>query len=531
LDYNTVAAQLRIDYLGGVPKIHRYSVLDLFGGGQLFGVFNCTLHNLIRAVSERVFQVNVDGRLCPPPRPTVDVPTCFANFYAEFQDRAFTTARLPLEDVPLLYKGRKRTIYENAVKSLNEKPLTIQDSYIRAFGKVEKLCLSTKKFSDVVMRVIQPRTPRYGVQLARYIKPIEHKVYDIVDSMFADRQGVIRPGDERTIMKGLNARDVAKTIVQKVRRYKDFVFIGMDAKRFDQHTSVPMLKYEHSIYQLFYRNGPRNKSRFLEQLLEMQLTNRGYGYFPEGKLKYVNNGGRMSGDMNTGLGNCLIMCTMLWTYFNSLGIEYDAINNGDDCGIIMSVDDYERYFDRDDCSSFFLSLGYRMEIEDPIYEIEGIEFCQCHPVCVDGNWIMVRNVDAAVSKDCMSVETLGNIHKWVQHWGDVGKCGLAMSSGVPMNQVYYQRLVQLAEMHRPRNFSDSKNYMNTDYDNQGFYNMAKGLTHTFIDVSDSTRVSFYNAFGILPDMQIEMEKTYATLYVNPMHVRSLEYEVVRTNFR
>jgi hypothetical protein len=345
--------------------------------------------------------------------------------------------------------------------------------------------------------------------------------------MFADRVGAVRPAGERSIMKGLNASQVAQAIVAKCDRYGEFVFVGMDASRFDQHVSVPMLRWEHSVYKLFFFGT--KVLRRLSWILDLQLFNKGFAYFADGIVKYTTEGSRMSGDMNTGLGNCLIMCALLWTYFNQLGIQYEVINNGDDCGIIFEKRNLNK-FNKQHCIDWFLTMGFKMAIEDPVFVIEEIEFCQSHPVSVDGDWIMVRNVEAATTKDCMSVQKLSTINQWVEHWDSVGKCGLSMSYGVPMNQAYYSRLVELAAKYKPKSYDEKRSYNQLDLNQYGFAQMSKGMSGKVKPVSSATRVSFYLAFGVLPDMQVIMEKQYSMIDIQPGNIQSEGYEVLKTPF-
>jgi hypothetical protein len=48
-------------------------------------------------------------------------------------------------------------------------------------------------------------------------------------------------------------------------------------------------------------------------------------------------------------------------------------NNGDDCVIIIEKRHLKKL---DDLPSWFLTMGFRMEVEKPVYEFEQIEFCQ-----------------------------------------------------------------------------------------------------------------------------------------------------------
>jgi len=226
----------------------------------------------------------------------------------------------------------------------------------------------------------------------------------------------------------------------------------------------------------------------------------------------------MSGDMNTGLGNCLLMCAMLYSYFMRLRFSFDVINNGDDCGIIFSRHDMDK-FNALLCQNWFLTMGFQMEIEKPVYIIEEIEFCQSHPVCVDGEWIMLRNPDAATSKDCISTQKLDNIYEWCSHWDAVGKCGMALSSGMPMNQAYYTRLVEIAAANKPTNYKEGKTYNNVDLNQYGFFQMASGLKFKHSEIKDSTRISFWKATGIIPDIQIAQEKEYAQIQINTANIQ------------
>lgn len=70
--------------------------------------------------------------------------------------------------------------------------------------------------------------------------------------------------------------------------------------------SVQALKWEHSIYNAMFRSDE------LAELLGWQLTNKGFARTTDGLIKYEVKGCRMSGDMNTALGNCMIMCALVY---------------------------------------------------------------------------------------------------------------------------------------------------------------------------------------------------------------------------
>jgi len=89
---------------------------------------------------------------------------------------------------------------------------------------------------------------------------------------------------------------------------------------------------EHKVWKRMVPNGDRGH---LKYLLDMQLENKGVSYVDGYKFKYRTDGCRMSGDMNTSSGNCMIMCILLGSYLDTLGVDYRFANNGDDCVIIL----------------------------------------------------------------------------------------------------------------------------------------------------------------------------------------------------
>ncbi len=113
-------------------------------------------------------------------------------------------------------------------------------------------------------------------------------------------------------MKGMDVRTVAKVLREKWDMFPNPVAIGLDASRFDQHVSVPALEFEHSVYLSCFKQK-KHRER-LAKLLKLQLENHCTGYAEDGVIKYTTTGTRMSGDMNTSLGNCVLMCSLIHSY-------------------------------------------------------------------------------------------------------------------------------------------------------------------------------------------------------------------------
>jgi len=379
------------------------------------------------------------------------------------------------------YSGRKRAIYEAAVNRLRTRGLRTSDAYLSTFVKAEKINLTSKP--DPAPRVIQPRSPQFNVCVGRYLRHLEAQVYRHISKVWGGP----------TVMKHYTSEEVASHIKQAWDEFKDPCAIGLDASRFDQHVSEEALKWEHGIYLSYFRPSARPK---LAALLRQQLVNKGFARVKDGLVKYTVRGCRMSGDMNTALGNCLLMSAMVWAYADEVGVKCRLINNGDDCTVIMDRKHAKEF--RAGLDKWFEEMGFTMKVEDTVTILEHIEFCQSHPVCIRGQWTMVRNPHVAVAKDltCVGagIHGLAGFRKWL---GAVGQGGEAIAGDVPVFHALY-RYMQREGL--AGNVSKS-----TWLADSGFFRLAARATRKFGAPTPECRVSFWLAFGIRPDMQVALE--------------------------
>lgn len=465
----------------GLSKTRRVTLINKVSTDLNLGVHNSNIRNLERGVLERVFFVNKGGEFVPPPRPSPGaLHAKLRQFKTLLVRRLPPTTPLRYEAFPALYWGRKRTVYQNAVDSLYREDVKATDANIKCFVKAEKINFSAKK--DPAPRIISPRDPRYNVAVGCYLKPVEHVLYNRIGEVFGSP----------TISKGLNVKEVATLLHTKWGKFHNPVAVGLDASRFDQHVSREALQWEHSIYNTWY-----NQDAKLEWLLSLQLRNKCRGYTNDGKLKYTTDGTRMSGDMNTAMGNCLIMCALVYSFAREVGVPIELINNGDDCVVIMSKDNLKRFINP--LEEWFVKMGFTMKVEAPVYHLEGIEFCQMHPVCDGQEWVMVRNPKIAIAKDSVSIKPLES-HKLFKKWlGAVGEGGLSLTGGIPIMQEFYCCLERASSGLRLRNDPT----MDT-----GWWHLTRGMARKYQTVTQRARFSFYLAFGITPDMQIQVENYY-----------------------
>jgi len=335
--------------------------------GHQMSTHNNSLANLVRGVGERVLYTDDKFTLPIQARPGVFLRK-LGDYRTKIVRHVGWQSPVSRQSFAELYKGPRYILYNRAVQSLAVRPVTRSDARLKTFVKAEKTNLTVKP--DPVPRVIQPRDPRYNVEVGRFLKPIEHKIYEAVDDLFGGP----------TIFSAYNAYEQARLIREKWDSYAHPVCVGLDAKRFDQHVSKQALEFEHSFYRLIFGRSE------LTQLLDWQVHNRGVARARDGWFSYQKTGGRASGDMNTSLGNKLLMCLMCKSYMDAKPFGISLVNNGDDCLLIL---DRANLGLLDDLDQWFGEFGFKLTMETPVVNFEHIEFCQTSPVYSNGVWRMV----------------------------------------------------------------------------------------------------------------------------------------------
>lgn len=466
-----------------VRRVH--VVTSVSGRLRTLKVNNASIDTLSAALLERMYFCKVDGEFLPPP--TVDKKHVFStlkNFRSGLLKKIGTKpTKLSPEQFVDMFRGRKKTIYNNALEEFYESGVQRKHAVSAAFVKCEKVN-PTK-----APRCIQPRHPVYNVGVGCYLKHIEHKIYRAVNRMF---------GEKHVIMKGYNVEEIGEIITKKWESFSRPVAIGLDATKFDMHVSAEMLQWEHSLYLELY-NGDSELAR----LLKMQVDNKGVGHCDDGKLRYSVRGRRFSGDMNTALGNCLIMCAMVWQYAKERNIPIRFINNGDDCVVFMERECEEEFVKGLD--DWFIKMGFRMTREPSAHCLEDIEFCQMRVIKTSRGNVAVRNFDTAREKDSMCLFPLDNataMRKWLFA---VGECGLALCGGVPVMESMYKCFM--------RNGVKSK-VGDAVAMQSGARFLAERLEAKEAPIIAEARVAFMAAWGYTPDEQVVMEKYYDNLVIN-----------------
>ncbi len=323
-----------------------------------------------------------------------------------------------LERVLASFTGKRYQRYLEAYNSFDSNPLNVRDASIQSFVKAEKLDPFTKDNPDP--RMIQARSPRYNLMIAKYLRPIEHCIYNVVGS-----SGL------RQVAKGLNQRQRAELIVRKFDQFHRPVCFSIDCSRWDKHVSLEVLRVEHAFYRMLLPNHPE-----FDRLLTWQEDNK---CRTSGGVRYTVTGGRMSGDINTALGNCLLMVLMVRAAMRDLGVRhYDILDDGDDCLVFVEEEDFLLL--EQELRGKFLEFGQELKIENVARSWAEIIFCQSRVVHDGVSHVMVRDW-----RKVLSQSTSGT-----KFWGDpmlvrpmmrlLGDCELALSAGVPILQAYAEAL-------------------------------------------------------------------------------------------
>jgi hypothetical protein len=476
---------LRLSWTGGEckeRKMYRFTSPQV---SDAFGIHNNTVQNVRRSLMERVYMVEKDGVLQPTPKPISPkhIQQTLSDFKIKFKQVAPHLPPLSAQEFLGRYQGGKRKRYELAMESLLGRGIERGDAFMSTFVKGEKLNLTVK--SDPAPRAIQPRTPRFNFALGCYIAHLEKPVYRAISELFGGP----------TVMKGYNAVDTGRHMKQMWDEFEQPVAIGLDASRFDQHVSKEMLQWEHDIWAMCMSST--NDVKSLRKLLAMQLTNKGFARCDDGVIRYTVEGCRMSGDMNTASGNCIIMCAMIYCLCLKLGIKCRLANNGDDC--VLFIHKKDLLLVTRAIPGYFTDLGFTMKVEEPCYDFESIEFCQTKPVWTYDHYRMVRIPQVAMAKDLTANHPINDPlirSNWLSLMRDAGS---SLTAGCPVWGSFYRMF--------PPNVGKRVHLQNFE-DSGMIRHMSKGLQKRMLPITPRARYSFWLAFGITPDEQIVMENSF-----------------------
>lgn len=213
-------------------------------------------------------------------------------------------------------------------------------------------------------------------------------------------------------------------------------------------------------------------------------------------------GTRASGDMNTGSGNCFTMVMLVVTYMWSIGVKFRLANNGDDCVLIVEQADQPKL---NTLPAWFKDMGFTMEIEDPVYVLEQVAFCQTQPVWTPNGYKMVRTPKTAIAKDLSSRCNLADKHVCEAWMHAMHTGGLALAGDIPIYRDFYNAYPKITNPRKLDRFAQELK----SHTDSGLARLAMNMhSDTKSPIHPRTRYSFWLAFGILPASQLAVERHF-----------------------
>lgn len=388
----------------------------------------------------------------------------------------------------LAYPGAKKSRYLRARQEVLHRGLVRSDGYLNSFVKSERLMDASKD-----PRLIQARSAKYNYALGNYLKPIEHLLYNV------QGKGPLKPWFPRgrLIAKGLCQRRRANLLKSKMESIPHAVVISLDCSRFDAHVTPEALALEHAVYLKCYNNDP-----YLRKLLGWQMDNVG---FTQNRVRYKCKGGRSSGDMNTALGNCVLMIAMVAAAMRTLGFtthQWQVLDDGDDCLLIIPAALEHKL---SNISALFRGYGHELKLENRAVTMEDVVFCQSRPVRCEDGWRFVRDPTKTLSTSFIGIkhyQTRSGVAKLMRM---IGECELALSAGVPVLDAYAKALLRCTPGVKPLNDPQSGLWMKASRE----IRWMRGKPLPIVDTE--ARISFNRAYGIDGTLQLAYESWFDSL--------------------
>lgn len=375
---------------------------------------------------------------------------------------------------------RRKRFFEGAVRYANN-GVGYQDSRITEMQKLE--FYEESKLETKEDRGIQYRSVQYNVALAQHLHQIEERLIGLHHLGY------------HPIAKGLTPAQRCHRLFDFADEFDDPVFLCMDHSRFDAHINSQLLQLEHSVYLWCRKNHPE-----LRKLLRWQRRNVGVS---KGGIKYRIKAKRMSGDINTGLGNSLLNLSMILAWLEFIKVAKSRVMlDGDDSVVVMEWRDFSA-LPNSSVETFMLKLGMETEVEWT-KDIWRVEFCQSRPVILptkDGGFhpVFVRNPMKVVTTMGRTAESRDDrTLQLVMRSSALSE--LAVAPGAPVTNALAKRVM--------RYFGEGRIQRTTKqiYKEQAYgFNIEDVVIDEVPEPDNLARHTFWLAWDIEPTLQEMME--------------------------
>lgn len=358
-----------------------------------------------------------------------------------------------------------------------------------AFIKWEKMCES--KINGTA-RLIQFKSYKFTLWHKVLIQPLVDIDKKNITNFFHQPFNTIRTS-------GMTQIECAQLFKTEWDTIDNPCAVLLDCSKFDGHIDFRQLELEIIVLENAYKNTLDHS--VFDTLLSKLFIKTGYTHHG---IKYKADGSRDSGVASTAKGNsdinhCNLRLLILYCislYLNK-EMNYDLLHSiihylhvhGDDSVIIVNSSFGKLVYKY--ANKIMKILGHDIKVEI-VYDFEKISYCQCQPINMGNYYKMVREPIRAISRSAYSEK----LQPWNKYFAAIGLCELAVHSGVPILQSLGISHILKSGLEKPlRSYVKDTTFAGTE--------------PAILPISDITRWSFFNAFGITIDEQLSIEQGMA----------------------
>jgi len=420
----------------GRPNKTEMTTVAMFDSVQPPSFFHSSFRNELAGVVRRV--IAEDGTWCDTEtHEWATLLLCRDAFIERYIEQFGKRGARPIPEILKRYRGLKRLRYSQAYARMTEPGFVLKrrNSNLRAFVKNERHNDNGKEKP----RIIHVPDAVYALRLAFYLKNLEAFIYTWQSNETVSKGPVC--------VKGWSNFKKASVIKRYTELFSGpYTVISIDASAFDSHVRPEMLDLEHSVYTGVFEPGHDGKSPLAEfrKILGWQLARKAK---TSHGITYSMTGGRASGDMNTAVGNVVIMTLMVMAYGRILReidptFKYDTLGDGDDVLVFMSVC-HENLF-KAHLHRVFGIFGFKMRIDKVAHNLHDILFCQ-HNVVLLGPRMTPHFVRDPLKTIRWSLATtrLADHKTRVSRVLSIGLCLWSINVGVPVLEAYALAIIRI----------------------------------------------------------------------------------------
>lgn len=452
--------------------------------------YSNTTANVLKAMRSRVY---VDAPEWSPGEELAGVLNQAARKLAAQIEPEFDMDRL--SDELKKFPPKKREVY---TQGLQIKLDLKEHSRINGFLKCENVPYkptTETKIGDKP-RMIMARHPVFLSHLLTAMKPLEHAFYH--------GRWLFNEHQKHTCAKSMDPLKRMEALMEMVEELSCPVVIGLDGSAFDAHVTEGALKAEWKFYEKVWKGAGYSPARIRElvRMGKAQLRNKVFIRTDDGVVKATVLGNRMSGDLNTGLGNSVLQSAFIAAAMKKCGVpqkHWRMLVDGDDAVLMVSG---EYRFVAELIPGIFESFSQEVKVdyvEDITLDtLEKIEFCQSRPVRVGDSWRLVRSPYKVYNGYKMVNLWYRTQQEVAQFMATVAPAELIMASGIPVHEALFKCMHRISGDAKPAEVISRRFWLKQCH-------RVEALIPHSADITLAARSSYARAFGISIAQQLMIE--------------------------